>query len=72
MKSNPGLHEFVDNDITSDIDYKKTATSYIYTLNGAVINWTSKLLNIVMLYTIEAKHIMMTNVAKRLFGYSLS
>ncbi|GMP31311.1 hypothetical protein CsSME_00005581 [Camellia sinensis var. sinensis] len=49
-----GLHGYVDVDLTGDMDNRKSAIGYIYTLSGTAVSWISQLQKIVALLTTEA------------------
>ncbi|RVW39078.1 Retrovirus-related Pol polyprotein from transposon TNT 1-94 [Vitis vinifera] len=50
-----GLQGYVDANMASDIDGKKSTMGYVYTLDGTIVSWVSKLQKIVALSTIEAR-----------------
>jgi len=54
------LQGYVDTDLTSDVDSRKSTTGFIYTLGGNAVCWTSRLQKIVSLSTTEAEYVAVT------------
>jgi len=50
------LEGYVDVDMTSDRDNRRSTIGYVFNVGGTTICWVSKLQNIVALSTTEAKH----------------
>ena len=51
------LQGYVDTDLASDIDSRKSTTRFVFTLGGTTISWASNLQKIVTLSTIEAEYV---------------
>ena len=49
-----------------DVDGRKSATGYVYTLGGTTISWVSKVQKIVFLSTIEAEYVTVTEASKEI------
>ena len=60
------LQGYVDADLVSDIDSRKSTTKFVFTLGGTAISWASNLQKIVALSTIEAKYVAATEVRKEM------
>jgi len=54
------LQGYVDTDLASDVDSRKSTTGFIYTLGGNAVCWTSRLQKIVSLSTTEAEYVAVT------------
>ena len=60
------LQDFVDADLASDIDSRKSTTGFLFTLGGTTISWASNLQKIIALSTTEAKYVAVTEAAKEM------
>ena len=49
------LQGYVDTDLVSDIDSRKSTTRFVFTLGGTAISWVSNLQKFVTLSTTEAE-----------------
>ena len=61
---NDGLCGYVDSDFAGDNDIRRSLTSYMFMLNGCLINWKASLQHIVALSTKEAEYTAATEVVK--------
>lgn len=64
LKSSIGLHGYVDTNMASDLDSRKSTTCCICTYGETAVSWLLKLQNIVALSTTEAEYVAMTEVSK--------
>ena len=55
---------YIDYDYTSDLDKQRSTIGYIFTFARGPINWKTTLQSIVVLSTIEAEHMAITEVVK--------
>jgi len=55
---------YVDSDFVGDLDKRRSASGYGFTLVGGTISWMSKLQSIVSLSTIEAEYIPISHACK--------
>ena len=60
------LQCYVDADLASDIDSKKSTNEFVYTLSGTAISWASNLQKIVTLSIIEAENVASTESTKEI------
>lgn len=60
------LQGYVDADFAGDTDNRKSATGYIYTLNGTAVSWISQLQKVVALSTTEAEYVAVTEASKEM------
>ena len=60
------LRGYVDADMASDIDGKRSTTSYVFTVGDTTVTWISKLQNIVALSTTEAEYVAATEASKEM------
>ena len=60
------LQGYVDTDLASDIDSRKSTTRFVFTLGGTTISWASNLQKIVTLSTTEAEYVAATEVRKEI------
>ena len=60
------LQGYVDADLASDIDSKKSTNEFVYTLSGTTISWASNLQEIVALSNTKGKYIAATEAAKEI------
>ena len=51
------LQGYVDTDLASDIDSRKSTTMFVFTLGGTAISWASNLQKIVTLSITEAEYV---------------
>ncbi|PON98661.1 hypothetical protein TorRG33x02_055610 [Trema orientale] len=65
-KSNLGLQGYVDADMASDVDGRKSTTGYVFILGGTAVRWVSKLQKIVALSTTETEYVAVTEASKEL------
>lgn len=56
---------FYDSDYASDLDRRRSLTSYIFTLGGSAINWHATLQSIIVLSTIETQYMAATKTVKK-------
>ena len=54
----------MDSDFAGDLDKRKSATGYVFTLAGASVSWVSKLQTVVTLSTTEAEYMAATQTCK--------
>ena len=59
------MEEFSDSDFTTDINNQCSTSGYSFTLNSSTISWRSKQQDLVMLSTIEAKYVSITEACKK-------
>ena len=55
---------YVDFDFAGDLDKRRSASGYVFTLVGGAISWISKLQNIVSLSTTEVEYIATSHACK--------
>ena len=55
---------FCDSDMADDVDTRKSASGYVYTLASGAISWCSRLHTIFALSTTEAEYISATTASK--------
>ena len=60
------LQGYVDVDFAGDINSRKSTTSFVFTLGGTAISWTSNLQKIVTLSTTEAEYVVATKAGKEM------
>jgi len=60
------LQGYVDVDLASDIDSRKSTTRFVFTLGGAAISWSSNLQKIVALSTTKTKYVAVTEATKEM------
>ena len=60
------LEGFVDSDLAGDIDSRKSTTSFVFTLGGTAISWSSNLYKVVALSSTEAKYVAMIEATKEM------
>ena len=58
------LQGYVDSDMASDKDSKRSTTGYVFTMGGTAVSWISKLQKVVTLSTTEAEYIAATEASK--------
>ena len=62
--SNIALQGYVDADMASDIDNRRSTTGYVFTIGGITVNWVSKIQSVVALSTTEAEYVAATEASK--------
>ena len=60
------LQGYVDTDLASDINSRKSTTGFVFTLDGTTISWASNLQKIVALSTTEAEYVAATEAGKEM------
>ncbi|KAK4590671.1 hypothetical protein RGQ29_021012 [Quercus rubra] len=60
------LQGYVDVDLASDIDSRKSTTRFVFTLGGTTISWALNLQKIVALSTIEIEYVAATKVGNEM------
>ena len=60
------LTSYVDFDLASDVDTRKSTTGYVYTLGGTAVSWVSRLQKIVALSTTEVEYVAVTEAGKEM------
>ena len=60
------LQGYVDVDLASDIDSRKSTTRFVFTLGGTTISWALNLQKIVALSTIETEYVAATKVGNEM------
>ena len=68
-KGEPILDGFTDSDMASDIDSRKSTSSYLITFAGGAVAWQSRLQKCVALSTTEAEFITITEACKELLWF---
>ena len=66
------LQGYVDADFASDIDSRKSAAEFVFTLGGIAIFWASNLQKIVTLSTTEVEYVAATEARKEMICYMAS
>ena len=51
------VHGYVDADMASDKDSRRSTTGYVFTVGGTTVSWISKLQQFVSLSTMEAEYV---------------
>jgi hypothetical protein len=64
--SNTFLQGYVDSDMASDKDSRRSTTGYVYTIGGTTVSWILKLQKVVVLSTIEAEYVVATEASKEM------
>ena len=62
--SSTALQGYVDSDMASDKDSRRSTTGYVFTLGGTTVSWISKLQKVVALSTIEVEYVAATKASK--------
>jgi len=62
----PTLVGYSDSDMAEDIDSRRSTSSYLIKFAGGAVTWQSKLRKCVVLSTIEAEFIVITEACKEL------
>ena len=65
-KSNLGLQGYVDTNMASNINDRKSTTRYVYTLGGTIVNWMLKLERIVTISTTEVQYVVVIEARKEM------
>ena len=60
------LQGYVDADLVSNIDSRKSTTWFVFTLGGTTISWSSYIQKIVALSTTVAEYVAATEAAKEI------
>jgi hypothetical protein len=60
------LQGYVDSDMASDKDSRRSTTRYAFTIGGTTVSWISKLQKVVSLSTIEAEYVASTEMSKEM------
>jgi len=58
------VKSYVNSDFTSDLEKRKSTTSYVFIIAGGAVSWVSKLQTIVALSTTEAEYMIATQACK--------
>ena len=64
--STTNLQSYIDLDLLRDIDTKKSATSYLFTIGVAVVSWVSRLQKVNALSTTKVEYVATIEVAKEM------
>jgi len=64
--ANLKLQGYVDVDLASDVDSRKSTTGFVYTLGGIAVCWASKLQKIVAISTTEVEYVAVTEAGKEM------
>ncbi|OAY26992.2 hypothetical protein MANES_16G063350v8, partial [Manihot esculenta] len=60
------LEGFVDADLSGDMDTSKSTSGYLYTLDGAIVSWMSKLQKCVSMSFTEAEYVAIAKTGKEM------
>jgi len=60
------LQGYVDSNMASDKDSRRSTTGYVFTIGGTTVSWILKLLKVVALSTIETEYIAATEASKEM------
>ena len=60
------MQGYVDADLASDTDSRKSTIDFVFTLGGTTISWALNLQNIVALSTTEAEYVAVTEVGNEM------
>ena len=55
---------YIDSDFQSDLDFKKSTSSYVFTLGGGAISWKSVKQSCIADFTVEAEYVAAGEAAK--------
>ena len=66
--SSVSLQGYVNANMASDRDNRRSATGYVFTLGRKTINWVSKLQNIIALSPMKVEYIVVTEASKEMIG----
>ncbi|XP_073132799.1 secreted RxLR effector protein 161-like [Henckelia pumila] len=58
------VNGYCDSDYAGDLDKRRSASGYVFTIGGNVVSWKSHLQNVVALSTTEAEYIRLTEAVK--------
>ena len=64
--SNVALQRYVDVDMASDRDNRRSTTGYVFTVGGTTISWVSKIQSVVALSTTEVENVAATEASKEM------
>jgi hypothetical protein len=64
--SNIVLHGYVDSDMESDKDSRRSTIGYVFTVGGTTVSWISKLQKVVSLSTTEAEYVVAKKASKEM------
>ena len=64
--SNTILQGYVDANMASDKDNRRSTTGYVFTVGGKTVSWISKLQQVVALSTMEAEYVAATEASKEM------
>jgi len=64
--SNISLQGYVDVDMVSDRDNRRSTIGYVFTVGGTTISWVSKLQSVVPLSTTEVEYVATTKASKEM------
>jgi len=62
----PVLNGYTNEDMTSDVDFRKSTSGYMMTFAGGAVSWKSRLQKCVALSSAKAEYIVVTEAAKEL------
>ena len=60
------LQGYVDANMASDKDSRRSTTGYVFTIGGIAVSWISKLQNVVAFSTMEAQYVAATKASKEM------
>jgi hypothetical protein len=60
------LQGYVDSNMASDKDSRRSTTWYVFTIGGTIVSWISKLQKVVALSTTEAEYVAATEASKEM------
>jgi hypothetical protein len=60
------LQGYVDSDMESDKDSRRSTTCYVFTVGGKMVGWISKLQKVVSLSTMETEYVFATEASKEM------
>jgi hypothetical protein len=64
--SNTILQGYLDSDMASDKDSRRSTTGYVFTMRGTIVSWISKLQKVVAFSTKEAEYVVATKASKEM------
>ncbi|KAH9318141.1 hypothetical protein KI387_019910, partial [Taxus chinensis] len=64
------LRGYVDSDMAGDLDGKRSATRYIFTVGGMIVSYISRLQKVVAFSTIEVEYVVATEASKEMIWMS--
>ena len=64
--SNTILQGYVDANMASDKDSKRSTIGYVFTVGGTIVSWISKLQQVVALSTTKAEYVVATDASKEM------